>query len=85
MDSVRGTHAKVETQLLETIHQWAESLNSKSSTHVIFIDFSKAFDSVTHKRLLIKLHRIGVRGQLLQWIDAFISKRQQRVVVDGQS
>ena len=74
-----------QTQLLETIHQLAESLNSKSSTHVIFLDFSKAFDSVPHKRLLIKLHRIGIRGQLLQWIEAFISKRQQRVVVDGQS
>ena len=61
-----------QTQLLETIHQLAESLNSKSSAHVIFLDFSKAFDSVPHKRLLIKLHRIGIRGQLLQWIEAFI-------------
>ena len=44
-----------QTQLLETIHRWAKSLDERSSTHVIFLDFSKAFDTVPHKKLCIKL------------------------------
>ena len=35
-----------QTQLLESVHEWARSLDKASSTHVIFTDFSKAFDSV---------------------------------------
>ena len=54
------------TQLLETIHAWAQGLNKGSSTHVVFIDFRKAFDKVPHQRLLLKLDHIGVRGKLLE-------------------
>ena len=44
-----------QTQLLATTHKWAKSLNRGVSTHVIYLDFSKAFDSVPHQRLLMKL------------------------------
>ncbi len=78
----RARHS-CQTQLLQAIHQWAKTLNQGSSTHAIFIDFSKAFDSVPHERLLLKLHNIGIRGTLLQWIKAFLLERQQRVLVEG--
>ena len=42
-----------QTQLLETIHHWALSLNDQTTTHGLstdFLDFSKAFDTVPHKR-----------------------------------
>ena len=39
-----------QTQLLATTHEWAKSLNKGVSTHVIYLDFSKAFDSVPHQR-----------------------------------
>ena len=71
------------TQLLETIHQWAATLDRAKSTHAIFLDFAKAFDSVPHQRLLIKLNHIGVRGQVLKWIESFLTRRMQRVVVNG--
>ena len=74
-----------QTQLLESVHQWAESLNRNSSSHVIFLEFSRAFYSVPHQRLLLKLDRIGIRGQLLRWIEAFLLNRQQRVVIDGHA
>ena len=41
------------TQLLQTIHYLAESLDKGLSSHVTFLDFSKAFDSVPHQRLLL--------------------------------
>ncbi len=72
-----------QTQLLETIHQWAESLDRGTSSHAIFLDFAKAFDSVPHERLLLKLDHTGVRGELFRWIRAFLSNRQQRVLCNG--
>ena len=53
--------------------------------HVIFLDFSKAFDSVPHQKLLLKTENIGVRGNLLRWIKSFLAGREQRVLIDGQS
>jgi ribonuclease P/MRP protein subunit RPP40 len=47
---------------------------------VVFLDFSKAFDMVLHKRLLHKVEAYGIRGKLLGWIRSFLKKRVQRVV-----
>ena len=49
----------------------------------VFLDFAKAFDSVAHEHLLIKLQGIGINGELLQWIHSFLTHRLQRVVVSG--
>jgi len=43
------------TQLLTAIEYWTQSLDSGTSTDVIYLDISKAFDSVPHIRLLSKL------------------------------
>jgi hypothetical protein len=47
------------------------------------LDFSKAFDKVPHKKLLRKLDNYGIRGNIWNWISAFLNNRQQRVVLDG--
>ena len=73
------------TQLLETIHQWAATLDKGKSIHAVFLDFAKAFNSVPLQRLLINLDHIGVRGQVLKWIESFLTGRLQRVVVNGHS
>ena len=72
-----------QTLLLETVHEWAQNLDRASSTHVIFTDFSKAFDLVPHQRFLLKLESIGVRVKLLKWIESFLTNRRQRVLLDG--
>jgi len=41
--------------LLTTVHDWDEVLNHCLSCHCIFIDYAKAFDSIPHGRLLLKL------------------------------
>ena len=58
-------------------------MDDRDSVDVAYLDFSKAFDSVPHKRLLYKLHAYGIRGKLLQWVEAFLTERSQRVVVQG--
>ena len=51
---------------------------------VIYLDFSKAFDTVPHQRLLLKLENYGVRGSILEWIRSFLSHRQQQVEVSAR-
>ena len=77
----RARHS-CQTQLLETINDWAETINNHSSTHAIFLDFSKTFDSVSHQSLLLKLESSGIRGDLLDWFRAFLTGRKQGVCID---
>jgi hypothetical protein len=72
-----------ETQLVITSHELAKSLNNGEQVDAVVLDFSKAFDRVPHQRLLHKLHHCGIRDSLLLWIDHFLTRRSQRVVVDG--
>ena len=72
-----------ETQLAVTIDELTQNHERGEQTDVIILDFSKAFDMVPHKLLLYKLERYGVRGQLLKWLEHFLTKRTMRVVVDG--
>ena len=67
---------------IRTIHDMASSLKNCSSVYCLLLDFSKAFGSVPHERLLLKLHAIGIRGNLLQWIGCFLTSRLQRVVIN---
>jgi len=62
---------------------WTEILYNGSILDAVYLDFSKAFDSVPHKRLLIKLQSYGVDGKVLQWIQSFLSDRRQKVYVSG--
>ena len=72
-----------ETQLISAVHDWAKGINLCQQTDVILLDFSKAFVSVPHERLLTKLDYYGIRGKMLSWIKAFLSNRTQNVSVNG--
>ncbi len=86
-DNQHGFRAKrsTETQLILTIDDLAKALDSKKSVDVVVLDFTKAFDKVPHRRLMHKLYHLGIRGSLHTWICNFLSGRQQRVVIDGES
>ena len=55
------------SELLSCYDEWAKSRNNRKPTDIAFLDFSKAFDSVPHERLLFKLERHGIDGSALQW------------------
>ncbi|KAI8516632.1 hypothetical protein Bbelb_052130 [Branchiostoma belcheri] len=50
---------------------------------MLFLDFAKAFDSVSHTLLLHKLQMFGFGGNLLAWFTSYLTDRRQRVVVEG--
>ena len=55
-------------QLLELMEELTEALDSNEDVDIIYLDFSKAFDRVPHKRLLKKLWGYGIQGKLHSWI-----------------
>ena len=70
-------------QLLSCFHDWSSSRNNSKITDVVFFYLSKAFDSVPHERLLLKLNKYGIEGPLLSWFRQFLTNRQQRVGIRG--
>ena len=56
-----------------------------AQTDVIVMDFSKAFDKVSHLKLTEKLYRYGIGGKTNHWIKSFLSNRTQAVVVEGEA
>ena len=49
------------------------------------MDFMKAFDSVPHERLLKKIRAHGIGGKLYKWIEEWLCRRKQRVVLKGKT
>ena len=58
------------------------SLSKKDHIIAIFMDLSKAFDTIDHNILLHKLYNYGIRGVVWSWIKSYLSNRQQYVSVD---
>ena len=71
------------TQLTGVYYEVGSYLDSSIQTDIIYLDFSKAFDSVSHRLLLHKLKMYGFDGRLLVWFTSYLSNRHQRVVVEG--
>jgi hypothetical protein len=73
-----------ETQLLECFNNFTKHIDNKDSVDVIYLDISKAFDTVCHNKLFHKLSKYGIGGKLFSWIRAFLTKRKQSVVINGK-
>ena len=70
-------------QLLKVFDNISEIIDSGVPVDIIYTDFKKAFDSVPHNRLLVKLKSFGLPEGLLEWINQFLMGRQQRVKIEG--
>jgi hypothetical protein len=75
--SNRGTN----DALFDLLGYIRSSLNTDKHCLAIFCDFSKAFDTIDHNRLLMKLNRYGIRGAALDLIKSYLSGRAQVVTV----
>lgn len=72
------------TQLLQVMNDLTKIIDEGDTMDMVYLDFKKAFDSVPHKRLLLKLSGYGISGALLNWIKQFLSDRKQKVKI-GES
>ena len=73
------------TQLLEFVVDITEAIDSGKVVNFIHSDFCKTFDKVPHKRLLMKLQQYGIKGNISNWVKAFLSDRNKRVIVKGST
>ena len=62
-------------QLLVFLSEIFHNVDAKLQTDAVYLDLHKAFDSVPHDKLLVKLYSIGICGQLWQWFQAYLSSR----------
>ena len=58
-------------------------MNEGKALNVVYLDFSKAFDTVPHNILMEKLAAHGLDGCTLHWVKHWLDGRAQRVVVNG--
>jgi len=74
----------VEDQLLLIYSEVSALVDEGCVVDMVLLDFSKAFDVVSHTLLLEKLRDIGLSSILLSWVWGFLSGRSMVVSVDGQ-
>ena len=67
-----------ESAICELVGTIAKNQEEGLHTIGLFIDLSKAFDTLDHKILLQKLHKYGIRGVCLDWFTSYLAKREMR-------
>jgi len=73
------------TNLLLTLEDWTCAIDQGFGVDAAYLDFSKAFDSVPHKRLFQKVASYGFGDKLLSWLKGSLSDRYQKVILNGFS
>ena len=71
------------TNLLEFMEDITEIIDRGNSVDVIYLDFAKAFDKVSHKCLFKKLECHGISGNIGKWIENWLTGRRQKVCING--
>ncbi|KAK4828056.1 hypothetical protein QYF61_023116 [Mycteria americana] len=71
------------TNLISFYDKVTRSVDEGKAVDVVYLDFSKAFDTVSHSILLEKLAAHGLDGRTLCWVKNWLHVRAQRVVVNG--
>ena len=74
----------VDYGLMEAVDSISHSMSNRKMTLGVFIDLSKAFDTVDHKILLKKLKKYGVTGEELMWFESYLSNRKQFVKIENK-
>ena len=68
-----------EQAILEITDALKTTIDKKEITCGLFLDFSKAFDTVNHQILLSKIDKYGIRGTQLDWFKSYLMDRKQYV------
>ncbi|CAM4403646.1 unnamed protein product [Lepidochelys olivacea] len=71
------------TNLIAFCDEITGSVDEGKAVDVLFFDFSKAFDTVSHNILASRLKKYGLDEWTIRWIESWLDRRAQRVVING--
>lgn len=71
------------SQILEHYNNILHDTKDGGGTHVIYLEFSKAFNKVHNGKLLHKLKALGIQGKTGMWLHSFLQGCTQAVMVNG--
>ena len=69
--------------LVSLHHQWSRTANQGGPVRVLTVDIAGVFDKVSHRGVLHKASRYGVRERLYSWLESYLKDRQLRAAVNG--
>lgn len=70
-------------QLVELVHNLSETINNRGQIDLIKKKFSKAFDKVSHPKLLLKIQAFFKNSNITNWLKSYLQSRGQFVELDG--
>ncbi|CAM4601877.1 unnamed protein product [Caretta caretta] len=73
-----------QTNLISFSEKVTDFLDKGNTVDLIYLDFSKAFDTVPHGELLVKLEKMGINMKIERWIRNWLTGRLQRVLLKGE-
>ena len=79
----RSLHSTL-TALLEATNAWSVNIDNGLLNGVVFIDLTKAFDTIDHEIILRKMSYLGVDQAAIKWFSSYLSGRTQRCNVSGK-
>ena len=71
------------TKILTFLKYTTINIDDSSPVNAVYLDCSKAFDTVPHKILLIKMGSLGINTKTILWVESWLKLRAQRVVIRG--
>ena len=79
-------HGYSTAQAIGELNNWAlEAIDGGKVTGLLFVNISKAFDSINHKVLLGKLEHMGLSRRALRWFTSYLTDRRQSVWINGET
>ncbi|CAM5127349.1 unnamed protein product [Natator depressus] len=73
-----------QTNLISFFETVTDFLDKGNAVDLIYLDFSKAFDTVPHGELLVKLEKMGINMKIERWIRNWLKGRLQWVILKGE-
>ncbi len=71
-------------QLLVCVHEWLVSVSNGRSVDVVYTDIQKAFDSVSHPKLITIIRSYGICNSVCNWLEEFLTLRSQSVCIGSE-
>ena len=72
-----------EIQMIRVMGDWTNYLDQGMTVDIVYMDFMKAFDKVSHDHLLHKLQSLGIHHKIILWLQDFLNDHSQAVLYNN--